>query len=303
MFKNAGRLARGVVSKAKFKAKVNSPELLMVGGIVSGIGAIVMACKATTKAGEVIDEHKERMDQIHEAANTPELAEEYTAQDAKKDTAIVYTQTGWKMVKLYAPAIALEAVSIGCVLGSHNILKKRNLALAALYATADKSFKDYRGRVVERFGEEVDTQLKNGLKVEKIESEETTEDGKTKTVKKKVNTMDPSSQDIYVRIFDRRNPNWSNDERFVRNYINVCQGILNKQLTVDGHLMLNDALEQMGLEKVLPAGQVVGWLENGNGDGYVDIKVTPIYSPDSSGILADAYALEFNCDGYILEDL
>ena len=138
--------------KTAFKVKKHSPEILVVTGTVGVIASTVMVCKATTKASAVLEEAKEKIDAVHEVLATPELKEKYTKEDARKDLAIVYTQTAVDFVKIYGLPVALGVASIGCILTSHNIMRKRNIALAAAYATVDKSFKEYRGRVVERFG-------------------------------------------------------------------------------------------------------------------------------------------------------
>lgn len=301
-FRNAGRLATKLVSKAKYLTKAKSPELLLVGGIVAGVASVVTAIVSTPKAQEVLDEHKEQMEMVHEASTNPEYAEEYTAEDAKKDTFVIYTKTVFKLVKTYAIPILLEIAAIAMLLGSHNIMTKRNAALAAAYTIVDKSFKDYRSRVVDRFGEDVDYQLKNNIKAEKIEVEETDpETGKTKVVKKKANIMDPACEDIYVRIFDRKNPNWSDDRRYVENFANLMAGIMSDQVIVHGVLPFNDALQQMGFEKVYPLGQYVGWKDKGGARNQVRITVRPIYYADNDGHMADAYAFEFNLDGYIFD--
>ena len=82
--------------------------------------------------------------------------------------AIVYVQTGMKFAKLYGPSVILGALSITSILASNNILRKRNVALSAAYAAIDKGFKEYRSRVIERFGEEVDRELKYNLKAKRL---------------------------------------------------------------------------------------------------------------------------------------
>ena len=129
-----------------------------------------MACKATIKASEVAEETKETIDEIHEAeANgITKAGKDYSAEDTKKDLTTAYIQTGVKYVKLYAPAVILGAASITCIVASHRVLKKRNIALAAAYTTLDKSFKDYRGRVMERFGEQVEKEIRYNIKAKEI---------------------------------------------------------------------------------------------------------------------------------------
>ncbi|MFQ7396483.1 MAG: DUF6353 family protein [Neglectibacter sp.] len=47
----------------------------------------------------------------------------------------VYAHTGFQYIRLYAPAVLLGAASITCILTSHKLMRKRNMALAAAYAT------------------------------------------------------------------------------------------------------------------------------------------------------------------------
>lgn len=132
-------------NKIGFQIQKKSPELLVAAGIAGIVVSAVMACKATIKASEVAEETKETIDEIHEAeANgITKAGKDYSAEDTKKDLTTAYIQTGVKYAKLYAPAVILGAASITCIVASHRVLKKRNIALAAAYTTLDKSFKDY----------------------------------------------------------------------------------------------------------------------------------------------------------------
>ena len=147
--------------KAGLKLKKHSPEILVVGGVVGLVASGVMACKATTKLSAILDDSKEQIELFDKVAANPEMVnEEYTVEDAEKDKKIVKVQTAVKVAKLYAPAVAIGVVSIGAIFASNNIMRKRNVALGAAYATVDRAFKDYRNRVVDRFGEELDKELR-----------------------------------------------------------------------------------------------------------------------------------------------
>lgn len=157
--------------KTSLKLKKHSPEILIVAGVIGTVASTVMACKATTKLGEIMDNAKDDIEAVHEAVEHPEdLPQKYTAEDGKKDLTIVYTQTALRVAKLYLPAVALGALSLTAIIKSHDILKKRNVALAAAYTAADKGFKEYRNRVVERFGNDIDKELRYNVKaiVDKI---------------------------------------------------------------------------------------------------------------------------------------
>lgn len=290
--------------KVGFKMMKHSPEILVAAGVVGTVVSAVMACKATTKLSDILDETKEELEKIHEYAENPEHAEKYSAEDAKKDTMIVYAHTGLKLAKLYAPAVGLGVLSISSILASNNILRKRNAALAAAYAVADRSFKEYRDRVVERFGEDVDHQLRYNIKTDKIEETVTDENGKEKKVKKTIEIADPNASG-YVKYFTRSNPFWVNDPLHNEMFLRSQQNYANDKLRAVGHLTLNDAYDMLGFHDT-KAGMVVGWiynLANPNGDNYVEFDVRKVYLPNENGGYEEAYAIDFNVDGNIYNEM
>lgn len=293
--------ATNALSKAQFKFKKHQPEIMVVGGVIGGVVAAAMACKATTKASEVLAESKDKLDQINTVANDSDVTDDvYSEEDHKKDLAIVYVQTGVNLAKLYGPAIILGGLSIASILGGHNILRKRNVALAAAYTTLNTSFKDYRKRVADRFGQEVEYQLKHNLKAEEItEKVEDPETGKTKKVKKTVLTrQDDNREDGYSRVFDAACDNWANDANLNRSFLSGVQSFLNDKLQAQGYLFLSEVYKQLGYRET-PESRVVGWLIDGDGDGYVDLG----FEKDDmfmSGHNKDTW-IDPNVDGPILD--
>lgn len=292
------------LNKVGFQIQKHSPEILAVAGTVGVIASGVMACKATLKVNDILEESKETVDIIHDTAADPNMAEKYTAEDSKKDLAIVYVQTGVKLIKLYGPSVVLGAASLGCLLGSNNILRKRNLALAAAYTTIDKSFKEYRGRVVERFGESLDRELKYNIKAQEIEETVVDEKGKEKKVKKTVEVIDPNTISDYSRIFYEGNPGWTKDPEMNLVYLKQQQNWANEKLKAKGYLFLNEVYDMLGFPRT-KAGQIVGWVydeENPIGDNFVDFGIYNLDNPaairfvngDERSIL-----LDFNVDGNI----
>lgn len=294
---------RGIASKTMMKLKKHSPEILVVAGIVGTVASAVIACKATTKVGEIIGEAKDTLDTIHNGAETGSInGQEYTAEDGKKDTVVVYAQTGMKLAKLYAPAIILGALSITSILASNNILRKRNVALGAAYAAIDKSFKEYRGRVIERFGEQVDTELKYGIKAKKFEEIEVDpETGKEKKVKKTVMVADPNLQSDYAVYFDSKSRNYETNPDYNRMFLKAQQAFANDKLQTRGHLFLNEVLDDLDLPRT-PAGQIVGWTKDGP-DGYVNFRIVEVDRETEDGRHEPALLLDFNVEGNIWEKM
>jgi hypothetical protein len=293
----------GVTSKAVMKLKKHSPEILVVAGIAGTVVSAVLACKATTKVAEILDETKGTLDTIHEGMETGAInGQEYTNEDGKKDTVVVYAQTGMKLAKLYGPAIILGTLSITSILASNNILRKRNVALGAAYAAIDKSFKEYRGRVIERFGEQVDTELKYGIKAKKFEEIEVDpETGKEKKVKKTVMVADPNLQSDYAVYFDSKSRNYETNPDYNRMFLKAQQAFANDKLQTRGHLFLNEVLDDLDLPRT-PAGQIVGWTKDGP-DGYVNFRIVEVERETENGRHEPALLLDFNVEGNIWEKM
>lgn len=293
----------GVTSKAVMKLKKHSPEILVVAGIAGTVVSAVLACKATTKVAEILDETKGTLDTIHDGMETGAInGQEYTTEDGKKDTVVVYAQTGMKLAKLYGPAIILGTLSITSILASNNILRKRNVALGAAYAAIDKSFKEYRGRVIERFGEQVDTELKYGIKAKKFEEIEVDpETGKEKKVKKTVMVADPNLQSDYAVYFDSKSRNYETNPDYNRMFLKAQQAFANDKLQTRGHLFLNEVLDDLDLPRT-PAGQIVGWTKNGP-DGYVNFRIVEVERETEDGRHEPALLLDFNVEGNIWEKM
>ena len=294
------------LNRVGLKLKKHSPEILVVTGVVGTVASAVMACKATTKIDEVLAETKDNIDKTKDYVEKKGFSEKYTEEDYKKDLTIFYAKGGLELVKLYAPSVALGALSITAILSGHNVLRKRNVALAAAYATVEKGFKEYRGRVVERFGEELDRELKYNIKAKEVE--ETTVDEKTgeeKVTKKTVNVADPNKYSTYARFFDDGCTGWTKDPEYNLMFLKNQQRYANDLLKSRGHLFLNEVYDMLGIPRT-KAGQVVGWIydeEYPNGDNFVDFGIYDLYNEKARDFVNGyerTILLDFNVDGDIM---
>lgn len=289
--------------KVGFKMKKHSPEILITAGVIGTVASGVMACKATLKVNEIIEEAHDNIEKIHVAVEegVTQTGKEYTEDDKKKDLTIVYVQTGIKLVKNYAPAVILGGISIAAIVKSNDILRKRNVALAAAYATVDKGFKEYRSRVVERFGEELDRELRYNIKAKEVEKTVVDEKGKEKTVKEVINVMDdPNEYSQYARFFDDGCIGWQKDAEHNLYFLKCQQNYANDKFNEQGYLFLNDVYDMLGIPKT-KAGQVVGWIK-GNGDDFIDFGIFDIHREKARDFVNGyerSILLDFNVDGEI----
>lgn len=301
IFKNVS----GAFGKVGFKLKKHSPEILVGVGVAGTVASAVMACKATTKIGGILEKTKEDVDTIHKYAGDDSLGEPYSDEDAKKDLALVYIQTGIKIAKLYGPSLLVGVVSITSILASNNILRKRNIAIAAAYTAIDKSFKEYRNRVIDRFGEEIERELKYNIKSKKFEEitiDEKT--GKEKKTKTDVQIAELDGYSDYARFFDEASPCWEKDSEYNLTFLRAQQRYANDLLIARGRLFLNEVYDMLGIPRT-KAGQVVGWVYDANnpiGDNYVDFGMYDV-NREKVRDFVNGYErvilLDFNVDGNI----
>lgn len=271
----------------------HSPTILTSVGVVGVVGTAVLAGKATIKAVDVIEDTKDELDKIEEAKEIAKPGT-YTDEDAIRDRRLILAKTVGKLGKVYLPTLLVGATTIGCFVGSHNVLKARNVALTLSYKALDSAFKRYRGKVQEAIGEEKENAIYRGVKVKNI---------KGKTEAKEVEIVDNDPLSIYSRWFDSSNMNWVNQAHYNDVFLRAKQNYFNDILNIKGYVFLNEVLEELGFEPT-PEGQLVGWLSRKKGteaDGFIDFGLSaPDNAAFNSGDLA-ACLLDFNVDGIMYD--
>ena len=292
--------------KVGFKFKKHSPEILIVTGVVGIVTSTVLACKATMKVNDILEESKETIDKIHDSANKglhTSDGEEYTQEVANRDLSIVYAQTGWKLVKLYGPAVAIGVTSIACMLGSNHILRKRNVALAAAFTAVDNSFKQYRGRLIDRFGKDLDRELRFGIKAKEVEETVVDENGNEKTVTKTVNVVDPNiAHDIYSVVWCEGNTGWTKNAELNKVFLLKQQNYANDKLRMNHFVSLNEVYKMLGINPT-SYGQLAGWIyteDSSIGDNFIDFGIFNIDDDKKCDFVNGferSVILDFNCIG------
>lgn len=284
-------IARKIASQG-LMASENSPKILFVGGVVGMVGSTVLACRATLKLHELVETAETDL----QTAKSLEHRE-YSDHDRQKDVAIIYTRSVVRIGKLYAPAVLLGAASIGCLTKSHSILSERNLALTAAYAAVDKAFGEYRGRVVEKYGEEQDREFRyTSEEVEIIDD---------RGVQKTQLMPGPGAESMYARFFDQYSPNWSKEPEYNLLFLRCQQNYANDMLKARGHIFLNEVYDMLGLERSR-AGAVVGWVVSRDGDNYIDFGVFNGDSRNARDFVngrEGSILLDFNVDGIIYDKI
>ena len=292
-------------NKSLFKLKKHSPEILVIAGVVGAVTSTVMACKATLKVNEVLEEHRDTVGKIHECVE--KYPEEYNEDDKKRDLAATYCKTAVKFGALYGPAVLVGAASVTSILVGYNILHKRNVAAIAAYTAVASDFKKYRNRVVERLGENLDKELRYNIQTKEIEETVVNEDGSESTVTKAVTVANPDYSE-FTRCFDETCIAYEKSAEDNMGFLKCQQNYFNDLLKRRGHVFLNEVYDGLGFPRS-KAGAVVGWIydeECPTGDNYIDFGIFNLNS-EAARRFANGYEkaiwLDFNVDGVIYDKI
>lgn len=292
------------------KVSKKSPEILIVVGIGGLIASTVMACKKSKEAGDILEDFKEEKENLKALSEKDEEGEK----NLPKEMAKVYLKTSFELVKVYYKPVLLGTASILCILGSHRILNKRLAGVTAAYTSIDNAFKKYRKRVVDKLGEGADKEFLYGTKEETVKVLEKGKDGEDKLVDKKCTTLD-GTDDIsdYGRWFGEGHSREyeKNNDAYNLAFLKGKETYFNQILHARGHVFLNEVYDELGFERT-PAGQVVGWLDKGKGDGFIDFGIVGNtyrenknhgVNTDCKVFSSDGYLLDFNVDGVIWDKI
>jgi hypothetical protein len=135
------------MNKAQLFLKAHSPSILTIVGSIGVVSTAILAIKGTPKAMKLIEEAKKTKDEDLTILETIEVA--------------------WKP---YIPAAISCISTIFCIAGANylNIKKQKNLMSA--YILLDNAFKEYRNRIVNEYGEEVDKQFNDDIIHKQLEN-------------------------------------------------------------------------------------------------------------------------------------
>lgn len=267
------------------------PAILFVAGVTGVVATVVLACRATLKVTDIIEEAQEQIDEVESL--------EHSDSEEGKALAKIYFRAGGKIALLYAPAVGVGILSVGALTGAHVTLTRRNVALTAAYAAVEKGFRQYRDRVVAEFGEGKDAEFRYGASKGEI-VEETAEGPKVSEVTR-LGCDDPS---IYARWFDDSCSTWQRNPESNRFFLKCQQNYLNDLLKSRGHVFLNEVYERLGMKHTRP-GSIVGWVK-GQGDGFIDFGIFNVHSHTNRDYVngwLDKVLLDFNVDGVIYDKI
>lgn len=198
--------------------KHNASTILTGVGIVGVAATAVTAVKVTPKALILLEAEKK-----------------------KKGEKLTKLETIKVAGPAYIPSIIIGVSTITCIFGANYLNQRQQASLASAYALLDRSYREYRNKVKELYGEsEVQTEIAK----DHYDEEDTPED---------------DGKELFYDTYSKR---------YFRSTIEEVQRAeyyLNRNIATRDYAYLNEFYEMLGLE---PIEAELGWSSGGNIEGY-----------------------------------
>lgn len=282
----------------------HGPAIALGVGIIAIPTAVILSSFAAVKAKKIVADAEYELDDIEntlriegEDAESGQLvSQEYTPEAKERDKSRVMAKTALKLTTTYLPTVTTTAVAISGILVYTSIMKKRLLVVTTAYAALDTAFKNYRERVVENYGKDVDRQLRYGVKKELVQTTEIDENGNEVTVTKEVETADSVNDgncDL-SRVFSKETSHmWYPKAEYNEMVLRSVENHFTKRLAVDGFVVMNDILESLGFKREA-MGTVYGWVYKDE-NSHVDLSIQKVGDAD--------FLVDFSEVDYILDKM
>ena len=212
-----------LLSQSKRFLNRNGSTILTGIGGVGVVATSIMAVKATPKALKLLEAAKE------------EKGEELTKLEIVRTAGPVYI-----------PAIATCAATLACIFSAQVLNKRQQTAITGAYALLDNSYKNYKKKVAELYGEEGDKKVKEEIAKDDYEESD-------------IQVAD--DKELFYDFFSGRY--FESTSRAVRE----AEYMLNRTLSIDSYVSLNDFYDLLKIPHI-DGGDELGWSAAQNFECY-----------------------------------
>jgi hypothetical protein len=194
--------------------KRNASTILTCVGAVGVVATSVMAVKATPKAMQLLEAAKE------------EKGEELTKLEKVKTAG-----------PAYIPTAVTGAATIACIFSAQILNKRQQAALTSAYALLNQSYKEYKDKVDELYGEEAGEKVRAEIAKDKYEETE-------------IEVHD--DKQLFFDFFSGRYFESTLEQ------VQWAEYEINRSVAVNGGACVNEFYDYLGLEE-LPEYEMLGW--------------------------------------------
>lgn len=231
--------------------KKYAPSILTGIASVGVIGTTILAIKATPKVYDILEESKK--------------------EDAETNKFYVTTA----VLKEYIPTILVGTGTILCIIGANVINKRQQASLMSAYMLLDKSYDQYKNKLIELYGKETHDNILDSIAVE--ESEYT-------------DIFNPTLTDMShsLSVQDLNNKEYLFYDEYSKRYFRstfeqvlIAEYNLNRNFVLRGFATLHEYFDFLGLDG-RKGDEDIGWAICDEGIYWIDFNHRPAYLEDGS---------------------
>ena len=132
-----------IISRARKVTADNAPTILTAVGVTGAVTTAILAGQASFKASRILGEEPPHLE-------TKEKIE--------------------KTWKLYVPAVGTGIITVTSIVAANHISVRRAAALASAYSISEKAFREYKDKVLEKFGEKKEQAVRDDIAKDRVAS-------------------------------------------------------------------------------------------------------------------------------------
>ena len=181
----------------------------------------------------------------------------------------------------YVPSILIGAGTIACIVGANVLNKRHQAALVSAYALLDSSFKEYKQKLKELYGQETHNEIVNAIAVEKVDPDWMI------SASYMASECDLSQEEargepvLFYEEFGNRYFETTIEQVISAEYH------LNRNYILRGYSYLNELYDFLGLEQT-DYGSVLGWAPTDESEMWIEFHHRKVVMDDG----LEVYILE-----------
>lgn len=252
--------------RTKIFLKRNAPHICSMVAVAGVIGTGVLSARAAPKAKRLLDEAKQKEDNLS------------TFEQAKI------------VVPIFCPAILTGAITITAIFSADILSTRRQQSLTSAYMMLDQSFKNYKAKLKELYGEETHNNIINSLAIEKAKEVHVTASYLCSDCDLSLEDSGSKPVLFYESI----------SERFFESTIEQVMSAeyhFNRNYILRGFCELNEFYDFLGLE-VTKDGSELGWTPTDEGSYWIDFNHRKAKLEDGTTF----YILEVMIDPFLYDE-
>lgn len=203
-----------LLHQSKRFVKRNASTILTCIGGVGVVATTITAVKATPTAIKLLEEAK-----------------------AKKGEDLTNLEKVCVAGPSYIPTLLLGASTIACIFGANALNKRQQAALVSAYALLDNSYKEYRGKLKELYGNDADRHIREEIAKDHYADQEITVD---------------DDKRLFYDAFSERYFETTAEQ------VRDAEYFLNRELNSYCVVTLNEYYDKLGVPTI-PGGDEIGW--------------------------------------------